>query len=72
MVRGSNLGRSRRFSLLKNRPDRLWGPPDFLLNNHWSSFPGMKQLRREGDHDLVELYVYCREGYWIIVVRVRG
>jgi hypothetical protein len=24
------------------RPDRLWGPPNFLPKLHWGSFPGVK------------------------------
>jgi hypothetical protein len=32
------------------RPDRPWGPPNFLSNGTWGSFPGVKRTGRENDH----------------------
>jgi len=44
MDRGSNSGRGKRFFLLQNRPDLLWGPP-----RYWDSFPRIEQPRLEVD-----------------------
>jgi len=45
MVWGSNSGRGKRFFLLQNRPDLLWGPP-----RYWDSFPRIEQPRLEVDY----------------------
>jgi len=45
MVWGSNSGRGKRFFLLQNRPDLLWGPP-----RYWDSFPRMERSRLEVDY----------------------
>ena len=41
-VRGSNPGRGRIFSLLQNRPDRLWGTPRLLFHANRGYFPMKK------------------------------
>jgi hypothetical protein len=41
-IRGSNLGRSKRFLPSPNRPDWLWDLPSFLSNGYWGFFPGSK------------------------------
>ena len=49
------------------RPERPWGPPNFLYEEYLVSFPGLKQLGRGVDHpspssaevrERVELYLY--------------
>jgi len=45
MVRGSNSGGGKRFFLLQNRPDLLWGPP-----RYWDSFPRIERPRLKVDY----------------------
>jgi hypothetical protein len=49
-VRGSNLGRGKRFFSSLKRPDRLWGQPTLLFNGYYGSFPRAKRPARELDH----------------------
>jgi len=39
-VRRSNTGEGED---IRNRPDRLWGPPSLLYVRYWVSFPGEKR-----------------------------
>jgi hypothetical protein len=41
--RESNPGGS---EILRNRPDRPWGPPNLLYNGNRVSFPGIKRRGR--------------------------
>jgi hypothetical protein len=41
-----SIGTNRFFSSLQ-RSDRLWVPPKFLFNGHWSYFPGVNRRRCE-------------------------
>ena len=45
MVWESNSGRGKRFFLLQNRPDLLWGPP-----RYWDSFPRIARPSLEVDY----------------------
>jgi hypothetical protein len=38
---------ARDFSLLRNLPDRLWGPTSLIFNDYSGSFRGVKRPRRE-------------------------
>jgi hypothetical protein len=62
-VRGSNPGRSKRFSLLHTRPDQTRGP---LSNGYRVSFPSVKRMGRGTDRqprssaevkEIVELHI---------------
>jgi hypothetical protein len=44
IVWGSNSGRGKRFFLLQNRPDLLWGPP-----RYWDSFLRIERPRLDVD-----------------------
>jgi hypothetical protein len=50
MVRGFNPGRGKRFSVLQNFPDQLWGPPKLQFNGYQGSFLGVKWPGCEVDH----------------------
>ena len=45
-VRGSNPGGD---EIFRTRPDRFWGPPNFLHNGYRVSFPGVKRRGRGFD-----------------------
>jgi hypothetical protein len=47
MVRGLNAGRGKRYSLLQNRPYRLWVPRSLIFHEYWGSFLGAKRQGRE-------------------------
>jgi len=49
-VRDSCLQGPRDFSLFKNRPDLLWGPPSLLLNAQRGSFLGVKRPGLEANY----------------------
>jgi len=36
--------------IFHTRPDQPWGPPSFLCNGYWVSFPGVKQPGHGVDH----------------------
>jgi hypothetical protein len=50
MIRGSNPGRGKWVSLLQKRPDWLWSPPSFIVNECRGRFPGVKWPRRYVGH----------------------
>ena len=49
-VSGSNPGKDKRFSLFRNRSNRLCGPPSRVFNGHRDYFPRAKQRKREAAH----------------------
>jgi hypothetical protein len=44
MVRDFNCSRGKRFPLLPNSPDLLWGTPSLLFGGCWGYFLGVKQV----------------------------
>jgi hypothetical protein len=52
-ARGSNPGKSRRYSLLQNRPDRPWDPHRLIFSGIRCSFLGTKRPRHEASHALL-------------------
>jgi hypothetical protein len=45
-----NPGRDKKFYLLQNHPDLLWGTPSLLFSEYRVSFVEVKVLGHEGDH----------------------
>jgi hypothetical protein len=38
------------FIFSSHHPDQLWGPPRFLFNGYYGSFPGVQQLEHDVDY----------------------
>jgi hypothetical protein len=54
MAEGSISDRGKRFFSTRPRPNRLWGSPSLLFNEHQGDlYPGVKRPRREPDHSPV-------------------
>ena len=49
---GVDCGIVKGFFSSSKHPDRFWGSQRLIFNQHWRSFPGIKQLGREVDHHL--------------------
>jgi hypothetical protein len=67
MIGGSSPGRGWEFFSSSSRPDRLWGPYNFLLNGYQGLFPEGKAAGGEADHsppssaevkECLELYLH--------------
>jgi hypothetical protein len=75
-VRGSNPSGD---EILRTRPDRSWGPPNFVCNGYRVSFPGLKRPGRSANHappssaevkERVELYMYfLSRPSWLLLGR---